>query len=39
VADGELTRARLEQSVLRVLTVKDATGLVAGPRELDRCRG
>ena len=39
VADGELTRARLEQSVLRVLTVKDATGLLTGPRELDRCRG
>ena len=37
VRDGRLTRERLEASALRVLRLKDATGLVRGPRELDNC--
>lgn len=37
VADGTLTRARLERSALRILALKDATGLVDGRRTLSAC--
>lgn len=37
VAAGRLTRERLERSALRVLRLKDATGLVDGPRRLAGC--
>ncbi len=37
VRDGRLTRRGLEASALRVLRLKDATGLVRGPGELTGC--
>ncbi len=37
VADGRLSRERLEASVQRVLELKDTTGLVRGPRTFDPC--
>ncbi len=37
VRDGRLARSALEASVLRVLRLKDATGLVRGPGELSGC--
>ncbi len=37
VAAGQITRAQLESSVLRVLRLEDRLGLLPGPRTLARC--